>query len=144
MTEAKSLLEARKKAEEAVADMAAGDLKTKAFELILNRLLSAMDDLPAERQSRRRNQDRTERKPQGKEVGSFSGSAPARILQLKTQNFFDDPRGIGQIREELQTHGWHYNITSLSGTLMKLVRAGELRRQKVKDGAKTIYKYFNP
>jgi hypothetical protein len=65
-------------------------------------------------------------------------------LQLKAEGFFDNQRGIGEIRRELQTHGWRYPLTALSGTLMKLVRARELRRERVNDGHKTAYKYFNP
>jgi len=77
-------------------------------------------------------------------AGSISGSAPARILELKNEGFFDRGPGIGEIRDELQTHGWMYDVTALSGPLMKLVRAGELRRKKVQDGNKTIYKYYKP
>jgi hypothetical protein len=144
---ADTVIEARKKAERAVADMPDGDLKLKAFELILNRLLSAAEEgSPAPKGSKRnRSKRRGEEKPSAeKKKEAVPVSTPARILELKAEGFFTEQRGIGDIRDELQTHGWRYDVTALSGTLMKLVRARELRRAKVNDGNKTAYRYFNP
>jgi hypothetical protein len=67
-----------------------------------------------------------------------------RILVLKDEEFFKSQRSIAEIREELQAHGWHYPATTLSGELIKLVQRRRLRRQKVKEGNKTIWKYSNP
>jgi hypothetical protein len=144
-----SLMEARKKAELAVADMPDGALKLKAFELILNRLLSAPEDVAPSRQDRAKGHRRAMKLSESNSTSGTQAdtpplSAPARVLELKRDGFFDEQRGIGEIRDELQTHGWRYDITALSGPLMKLVRARELRRAKVTDGNKTIYKYFNP
>src|SRR5437899_12357696 len=68
--------------------------------------------------------------------GVVPHSVPARILTLKTEGFFAEQRGIGEIRDELQTHGWRYKVTALSGPLMRLVRERELRRSKVDDDGK--------
>ena len=79
------------------------------------------------------------------ESGRVPTTAPARILALKAEGFFSEPRTISQIRDELQARGWRYDLTALSGTLMKLVRPGKgLRRAKGKDGSKKGYAYFNP
>ena len=144
-----SVIEARKKAEHAVADMPEGDLKVKAFEVILNRLLSAGEDASSAAGStpreRHEGSEAAGRNPgTGNQMDAEPRTAPARVLQLKGEGVFDNQRGIGEIRRELQTHGWRYPLTALSGTLMKLVRARELRRERVNDGHKTAYKYFNP
>ena len=143
-----SVIEARKKAEHAVADMPEGDLKVKAFEVILNRLLSAGEDASSAAGStppeRHEGSEAAGLNGTGNQIDAEPRTAPARVLQLKAEGFFDNQRGIGEIRRELQTHGWRYPLTALSGTLMKLVRTRELRRELVNDGHKTVYKYFNP
>lgn len=143
------VIEARKKAEHAVADMPDGDLKLKAFELILNRFLSICADASAPRTDRLKrgggSKVRADRNPGVVEqADAIPRSTPGRILQLKADGFFGEQRGIGEIREELQTHGWIYPLTALSGSLMKLVGARELRRERVNQGKKKVYKYFNP
>jgi len=135
--DANTLIEARKKAELAVAEMPEGELRVEAFKLILNRLL-------ADGGRHHRGKDRKTKHQNEPLEDAVPRSAPSRILELKSEGFFDEQRGIGEVREELQTHGWRYDVTDLSGPLMKLVRERELRRSKVKDGNKTTYKYFNP
>jgi len=146
--DADSLKEARKKAERAVADMPEGELRVEAFKLILNRLLTEGDSEVPERKRRSSRQQRSKNRDRNSasegHEDAVPRSAPARILELKADGFFDEQRGIGEVRDELQTHGWRYDVTALSGPLMKLVRARELRRSKVTDGSKTTYKYFNP
>ena len=140
-----SIIEARKKAEAAVAEMPEGELRVEAFKLILNKLLSGSDSSEPARKARsggRRSAGEGRRK--SSEDESVPRSAPARILALKTEGFFKEERGIGEIRDELQTHGWRYDVTALSGTLIGLVQRRELRRLKADDGSKTTYKYFNP
>jgi len=144
--DANSLIEARKKAELAVAEMPDGELKVEAFKLILNRLLADSGDRASERKARPGHRGKNQKRdPSGEESeDAVPRSAPARILALKAEGFFDETRGIGEIRDELQTHGWRYDVTALSGTLMRLVQKRELKRSKVVDGKKTTYKYFNP
>jgi len=146
--DAKVLIEARQKAEQAVAEMPEGELRIEAFKIILNRLLSEeASPVPRPQVRSPRHQRVTNRKRQSgrdNEEDTVPRSVPARILALKADGFFDAQRGIGEIRDELQTHGWRYNVTGLSGPLMRLVRERELRRLKVDDGGKTTYKYFNP
>src|SRR6266581_9319050 len=129
----KTLTEARKKAERAVADMADGDLKLKAFELILSRLLVASDDAPSQpghepKSKARRNVATRNGSPAEGTVETVPATAPSRILSLKREGFFNEERSITEIQEALQTRGWRYVTTALSGPLMNLVQARELRR----------------
>lgn len=148
--DAGSLLELRKKAQAAVADMPDGDLKLKAFELILNRLLAAEDAATAtergagKRVSKGEGRRAAKSTKSGATVGVVSDSTPARILSLKADGYFKEERGIGEIQDELRTRGWIYDVTALSAPLMRLLHEGELRRRKAPDGNKTIFKYFNP
>jgi len=141
----KELIEARQKAEAAVAEMPEGELRLEAFKLILNRLLSG-GDKAAPVSTKARGGGRSERRTRQttERDDAVPRSTPDRILALKEEGFFSEQRGIGEIRDELQTHGWMYDVTALSGPLMKLVRKRELRRLNVQDGNKTTYKYFNP
>jgi hypothetical protein len=141
------LIAARKKAEEAVEGMADGELKVEAFKIILHRLLAGTASSVAETKSRRRGRQSAKRDSVAATMGQENAvprSAPERILALKAEGFFKEQRGISDVRDELQTHGWRYHITALSGTLIGLVQRRELRRLKVEDGNKTTYKYFNP
>jgi hypothetical protein len=143
-----AIIEARKKAEAAVAEMPEGELRVEAFKLILNRLLSGGEGPePTQKPrtaARRHSSARKGTAAENQAEDFVPRSAPERILTLKAEGFFEKERGIGEVREELQTHGWRYDVTALSGTLIGLVQRRELRRSKVDDGKKTTYKYFNP
>ena len=138
--DAKTIIELRKQAEKAVADMQDGEFKLKAFEVILNHLLS-----PGTPES---TSDSTAVPKSGaKRRGSVdieAESTAGRILVLKDEDFMRSPKSIGQIRAELQAHGWHYPVTTLSGELIKLVQKRKLRRQKGKVGKKNMWLYTNP
>ncbi|HTZ95485.1 MAG TPA: hypothetical protein VMB18_03740 [Terriglobales bacterium] len=152
MMDEKALTEARQKAERAVADMPEGDLKLKAFELILTRLLyssgdTAISDDGGVQRSKGHPRTRTRAGSPPSDVLAVDTppiSTPTRILQLKKEGFFSEERSISEIQDELRTRGWRYETTALSGPLIGLVQARELRRAKGQDGNKTIYKYFNP
>jgi hypothetical protein len=142
-----NLLEARKKAEAAVDGMQEGDLRTKAFEVILQHLLSenvrenSKVVVPARGTTARKG------KVHARRVTPATGlpmSSPDRVLTLKDEGFFESGRGIREIRDELQAHGWMYKLSAISGPLMKLVRQRQLRRAQFSDGKKKIFRYFNP
>jgi len=133
----KELVKIRKQAEKAVAEMPDGELKVKAFEVIFNHLLAGKQAAGSPAAP-----DKSPAQPPLKATAS-SRTASGRILVLRDEEFFKSPRSIGETREELQVHGWHYPLTSLSGTLMDLVQKRELRRQRVKEGKKKVWKYTN-
>src|SRR5271157_2902315 len=101
MEEKSAIVEARKRAERAVADMPEGDLRLKAFEVILNRLLSAAEGATASSRRKRGGrhrgtEGRTERNSGGgTQGGAVPVSTPARRLALKGEGFFTEQRGIG-------------------------------------------------
>ena len=70
-------------------------------------------------------------------------SCSTRILALGGEGFFAAQRTIAEVRSELASHGWHYPLTTLSGRLQSLVQQRSLRRERVKDGRKKVWKYSN-
>lgn len=135
----KQLIEMRKKAELAVAGMGDEQLRLKAFEVILAHLLGSAD--PGSSTSlvpRENGAAKDDRTP------SMAVSLKDRILSLKDGQFFSTPRAIGEIKGELAAHGWHYPLSNLSGKLQGLARTRSLRRMKVSDGGRMIWKYSMP
>ncbi len=63
-----------------------------------------------------------------------------RILALKQGGFFKERRSLAAIREGLEESGFIYPMTTLSPVVIRLVRAGQLRRVKEKGG----WLYVNP
>lgn len=137
--DAKKLVELRKQAEKAVAEMPDGDLKVKAFEVILTHLLGGTTVAPGPSV---RTED--ESKSTGGKETTSTRSTKGRILVLQDEGFFKNQRTIGEVREELRAHGWHYPLTALSGPLMGLVQKRRLRRERATQGKKKIWKYSNP
>jgi hypothetical protein len=129
------LVSVRKKAEEAVADMAEGPLKTKAFEVILQTLLAG----PALRS------EVTPRfaTPEGN-LGEAASSLTDRIRVLATVGFLAQPRSLGEIQAALAERGWHYAQENLSTPLVRLVRQRQLRRLQQAEGKKRVWKYSLP
>src|SRR5208282_5722507 len=128
------LVQARKRAEHAVADMAEGPLKTAAFQTILAKLLAdaepgeQIQPAPCKAQSGRKQQPRT---------------LTDRILAIRSEGFFKSQRSLSDVRETLGSRGWHYPLTTLSGVMQELVRRRELRRERVSAGNKQAWKYSN-
>jgi len=134
--DAKKLIELRRQAEKAVGDMPDGDLKVKAFEVILSHLLpggevtaprAAASAAPAEAKARKE--------------GLKSKSVSGRILVLEDEGFFRNQKTLPEVQEELRAHGWHYAQSNLSGPLQLLAQRRQLRRQLVKHGNKKVWKY---
>ena len=136
----KKLVALRKEAEKAIAEMPDGDLKVKAFEVILGHLLGAGGGAavgPAAHE-----EDEEKAKPTKK--GKAAKSAAARILVLREEGFFKNQRSMGEISGELAAHGWHYPFTALSGTLQGLTQRREIRRVRAKKGNKKVWLYSEP
>src|SRR5437016_2551280 len=125
-----SLVEVRKQAEQAVRDMPDGDLKVKAFETILTHLLSNSTDRQAPLSTTSTSGGSKGQSKKKETVSQVPKSAGDRILFLKTEDFFTTQRSIAEIRLELKKNGWHYPVTSLSGTLQSLVQKRQLRRER--------------
>jgi hypothetical protein len=133
------LKELRKKAEEAVAEMPDGDLKTKAFEVILQHLLSTRTPSPQLEPPEKRALGKKELVSSG-----APGTRKSRVLLLKDEGFFTVPRSLAEVKDELRAHGWVHQQTSLSGPLQELVQERHLRRIKDQAGKKKLWRYVNP
>lgn len=137
--DAKRLIELRRQAEKAVAEMPDGELKVKAFEVILANLLGTSAFL-----STRPPEMEEEVKPKASKGGAPAKTAAGRILVLRGEGFFKNQRTIGEIQEELRAHGWHYPMTTLGARLQDVVQRRQLRRERAKHGKKKVWKYSNP
>jgi hypothetical protein len=129
------LVAARKKAEEAVKDMADGQLKLKAFEVILASLLS-----PGRPAANAELSGASSEAPKSRAPSSLA----ARVSMLAGEGFFAQPRSLADIQAKLAERGWHYPQTNLSTPLIRLVRQRELRRLQAADGNKKVWKYSLP
>lgn len=139
--ETQKLIDLRKRAEKAVAEMPDGELKVKAFEVILTHLLGGGET--SQERSREEVPPPTG-KSKPKKEGVSAQSITGRILVLKDEGFFKAQKTIGEVREELKAHGWHYPLTTLSGRMQALVQQRRLRRERATQGNKKIWKYSNP
>lgn len=134
------------RAERAIGNVADGGLRAKAFEVILNRLLapelSQGIGWDTNRAVRFTNvhPNRAADLPLNKEPKTLS----QRIQALQGDGFFKEPKTIGGVREGLRDRGWHYPVTTLSGVLQGLIQKRRLRRERVREGRKTAWKYSNP
>jgi len=134
---AKRLVEVRQAAEKAVSDMPDGELKVKAFEVILGHMMQELDApaKPAHRAAKAASASgKTKEKANTK-------SSVGRILVLREEGFFNSPKSIAEVCDELASNGWHYPQTSLSGPLQTLVQRRELRRKSGTKGNKKVWLY---
>lgn len=139
----RELIDIRRQAEKVVSDMPDGELKLKAFEVILDNLLHAQERAASGGGIISPIPVRQGKKQHAKRVGTAT-STTDRILVLKSDGFFNRLRTIGEVREQLASHGWHYPATALSGPLQELVQRRELRRQRMPEGKRKVWKYSNP
>lgn len=135
----KKLVTLRKEAEKAIAEMPDGELKVKAFEVILGHLLSSGGTA-----ERKPDTEKEEIGPRRAKTTAAAKSASARILVLREEGFFNNQRSMGEISGELAAHGWHYPLTSLSGTLQTLTQQRGIRRVQSKKGNKKLWLYSEP
>jgi hypothetical protein len=135
----KKLVAIRKEAEKAIAEMPDGDLKVKAFEVILGHLLGAGGGT-----ARQPAADEQEADVRPARKGKAAKSATARILVLREEGFFNNQRSMGEVSAELAAHGWHYPLTALSGNLQGLTQRREIRRVRAKKGNKIVWLYSEP
>jgi hypothetical protein len=113
-----------------------GDLKVKAFEVILSHLLGSAPDARAQSRAA---EDDAELRPAKR--ARAAKSAAARILVLREEGLFKNQRSMAEISAELAAHGWHYPLTALSGTLQGLTQRREIRRVRAKKGNKKVWLY---
>jgi len=127
-----------KEAQEAVESLKDAELKGIAFGRILETLLGQQAEAPdAEKPTRKLRGKRTT--PPGKKKTGPTGQ----IEQLIQEGFFRNPKTLAAVKAELANRGHHLPLTTLSPTMMALCQKRRLRRQKVTDGQKSVFKYSN-
>ena len=78
-------------------------------------------------------QSRKPQNPKNRGVGGI----PDLVEILKGEDFFKEPKGLGEIRKKLADMGHHYPLTTLSGAMQTQAKNRSLRR--FKDGGKYVY-----
>jgi hypothetical protein len=129
------LVRARKRAEQAVAGMAEGPLKTAAFQTILAKLLTDADSGERIEHAAAKAPSGSKRQPR---------TLTERILAIRSEGFFKLQRSLSDVRAALGSRGWHYPLTTLSGVMQTLAQQRELRRERATSGNKQVWKYSNP
>jgi hypothetical protein len=142
----KTIVDLRKQAEEAVADMAESPLKVKAFEVVLERLLAAEQGSASHLESQKGTIPKqiSTMGPKDHAKSKTPTSCPERILVLRDEGFFKIPRTISEIRDQLRVLGWTYPVTSISGPLQRLAQRRDLRRVPGQDENAGTYTYVAP
>lgn len=143
MKQKDELVEIRKKAEKAVADMPEGDLKLKAFEVAFRHLLESRTRGTEEQPStqRRRTGRRTRPRP---EEPDLRGELPKRIFDLRNDDFFAEPRTARAVQRELKTRGFHYSQAAVQMALLRLTRRRLLRRVPLQEEGERGFGYVAP
>jgi hypothetical protein len=134
--------ELRKKALAAVDDMLDGELKTKAFEVFLQRLIDCEIDASIKREYIGDKKDQ----PAVKGKKSKVGTGPKFWLEeLIEEGFFKAPKNIQEILKILEERAHHLKNTDLQWYLTDAVKNRKLRRRKQtpEKGGKKIYHYSN-
>jgi hypothetical protein len=81
---------------------------------------------------------------------SFSGDparksgTQSRILDLRSDSFFREPRRLEEVLEELRIRGYHHNKSDARMSLLRLARKKLLRRIALGEGRQRMYLYVSP
>lgn len=128
----------RKDAEAAVSDMPTGELKTKAFEVILQQLMSG-----GETRSSTEHVIRKDKNPKRRSAGQGRTNGPkAQMMRLQEEKFFSQPRSLQDVQKKLRERGFRYPVTTTSVVLMRMTQHRILRRS-VEGKGKKGYAYTN-
>jgi hypothetical protein len=68
----------------------------------------------------------------------------SRILDLRSDSFFRDPRRLEEVLEELRIRGYHHNKSDVRMSLLRLARKKLLRRIALGEGRQRMYLYVSP
>jgi hypothetical protein len=68
----------------------------------------------------------------------------SRILDLRSDSFFRDPRRLEEVLEELRIRGYHHNKSDVRMSLLRLARKKLLRRVALGEGRQRMYMYVSP
>jgi hypothetical protein len=68
----------------------------------------------------------------------------SRIMDLRSDNFFRQPRRLEEALEELRIRGYHHNKSDVRMSLLRLARKKLLRRIALGEGRQRMYLYVSP
>jgi hypothetical protein len=131
--------QAAREVESAVSGVKDPHLRGVIAGVIMQRILEAVDDNLT--------------RPVGREGASASsdsgaqirkGGTQARIMELRSDSFFRDPRRLEEVLEELRVRGYHHNKSDVRMSLLRLARKKSLRRIPLGEGRQRMYLYVNP
>jgi hypothetical protein len=135
-------------AEKAVADIQDREFRTAAFTVLLGHLLATGNAAPAAasaalREDKGRTTTPSKTTPAKGKPSAATSTKKSRLLALHEEGFFKKQRSLGEVREELRRHGWHYPLTALSGPMQDLVRERLLRRERLSEGGgkRKVWRY---
>jgi hypothetical protein len=119
-------------AEKAVQGVKDAELKRIAFQKVLEELLSGggAEKRSTSKRARSGKPSRANDTPRG--------GPKAYIIELIDEGYFKKPKGMADLKVELENRGHHIPRTSLSGPLQDLCKARKLRRSKA-DGGRFVY-----
>jgi hypothetical protein len=68
----------------------------------------------------------------------------SRILDLRADSFFREPRRLEEVLEDLRIRGYHHNKSDVRMSLLRLARKKLLRRIALGEGRQRMYLYVSP
>lgn len=83
-------------------------------------------------------------------ISSYTGDpvrksrTQSRVLDLRSDDFFRDPRRLEEVLEELRIKGYHHNKSDVRMSLLRLARKKLLRRIALGEGKQRTYLYVSP
>lgn len=132
-------------AQESVSKITDESLKAVAFQVILQKLLNTGETIENEiekvPEAHKPSKEKMEATLKAKQPKGPKG----RIDELITEGFFSQKRTIGDVKKEMETHGWFHRVEELNPSLLRLIQDKKLRRIKEpeKEGGKLIWRYSN-
>lgn len=133
MIPSEKIKEFRRTAEESVSDMPEGELKIKAFEVILQHLLSsAMISDPASNAagkalSTKNPRSKSSHRQESETARKKKKTLPDYIFQLREDGFFKEPRVPTEVHEKLQSIPYHCLINRVEVALVRMADRKILR-----------------
>jgi hypothetical protein len=117
-----NFLEACEKAQEMVSGLPDQTYRAAAFQVVLGKLWSNSDS-----EVKPASQNPTH-KPAGGDLSDVKSDTQRRILELREDGFFREPRLPGDVQNELRTQGFHHNAADVRMALLRLAKKKLLRR----------------
>jgi len=132
-------------AQEAVSKITDDSIKTIAFQTVLQSLLNTDEAAETEHnkipETPKHEKEKEAATPKSKQPKGPKG----RVDELITEGFFSQKRTIGDVKKEMEAHGWFHRAEELNPALLRLIKDKRLRRIKEpeNEGGKLVWRYSN-